>query len=56
MRQQDCEDLILILTFAKTKLDKNNNSHQNIAKKIEVLINKIYELEKDLNKRINQGE
>lgn len=42
MNFQDYDDLIIILTFAKTKLDMNIKSHQETAKKINELKNKIH--------------
>lgn len=48
MNKEDYEDLITILTFAKTKLDRKNKAHQLTARKIEELINKIYVAEADL--------
>lgn len=48
MNYQDYEDLIVILTFAKTKLDKKSKSHQTTANKIDELVNKIRQQEADI--------
>ena len=48
MNFEDLESLIFILRFAKSKLDKKNKAHQETAKKIDDLINKIYRAEADL--------
>lgn len=48
MNFEDLENLIFILRFAKTKLSKTNKAHQETAKKIDDLINKIYRAEADL--------
>lgn len=48
MNYTDYEDLIVILTFSKTKLDRKSKSHQTTANKIDKLINKIREQEADL--------
>lgn len=48
MNFEDLEDLIFILSFAKTKLSKTNKAHIETAKKIDYLINKVYSVEADL--------
>ena len=48
MNFEDLENLIFILSFAKSKLDKKNKAHQETAKKIDELINKIYKAEADI--------
>ena len=48
MNFEDLENLIFILRFAKSKLDKKNRAHQETAKKIDELINKIYKIEADI--------
>lgn len=42
MEYEDYQDLIIILSFAKTKLDKNNKAHQETAKRIDEIKQKIY--------------
>lgn len=48
MNYQDYEDLIAILTFAKTKLNIASKAHRATADKIDELVNKIRQQEADI--------
>ena len=48
MGYEDYDELLTILTFAKTKLDKKSKVHQKVAKRIDELKDKIYEEQANL--------